>query len=242
LPVNWADFLAIPLFATTRLIIIRRASELTTSSQDDLATILPQIPNSTILVLWDSGTLTPQLSRALVQHAKTISLQEPNKIGLVKFVQDSSARQGEPVDKAVAEAIVERNGSDLWAIDSALFGYLAGGGHLDGTREEATVDSFKLLRLSQAGQFAEVAETLVEEYQAGRAVELLIGSIAAGIRKSRLSQAERLAVVELLADTDLALKTGLLEDSQAVALLKCYLPKPTANRLQWEVVYDEISH
>src|SRR3989344_9087958 len=55
---NFADLRAVPLFATSRLIVIKGAGLLAIKDQDDLASYLTDLPTTTIVVLWDSKPLT----------------------------------------------------------------------------------------------------------------------------------------------------------------------------------------
>lgn len=238
---NWADLLTVPLFASTRLVIVRRAGSLNVDQQSNLSGILAQLPSSTVLAVWDETPLKEPLLSALSQAAdKRIALAELSNSQQIKLSKEIAARLGEELSDEAARQIVKDNGPDLWAIDSAVFGFVAGGGHF--TSEQSTAnDNFLLLRQCERGDFSGAATTLKQEYSSGKPMELLVGSMAAGLRKSRLSSRDRLRVVDLLSDVDLAMKTGLIDDSQAVALLSVELPTTSPNRLQWEVVHDEIN-
>jgi len=238
---NWADLLAVPLFASSRLIIIRRAGEFAQADQENLASVLPNVPSTTVVVIWDSQPLTSKLTETLESlKVKKVTLKEPAGAALVKLIEQKATELGGEISPEDARKIIANNGSDLWAIDSAVFAYVASGTHLVYQQNEQLVDSFKLMRACQNSNFAEAAKALFEEHRAGKPIEMLIGSMAAGVRKARIGLTEKLSVVELLSDIDLALKSGLIEDTQAVALLQIELPKTSSNRLQWEEVYDEI--
>ena len=54
---NWADLQAVPLFASSRLVIISGVGLLSTKDQDDLAHFLTNLPSSTVAVVWDQKPL-----------------------------------------------------------------------------------------------------------------------------------------------------------------------------------------
>src|SRR3989344_3442219 len=68
---NWADLKASPLFATSRLIIIKRAGELLVDEQNNLASMLTNLPTSSVVVVWDGKSLKARSPLAVEVAAAT---------------------------------------------------------------------------------------------------------------------------------------------------------------------------
>lgn len=238
---SWADLLAVPLFATSRLAIIRRAGLLTDDLQEGLARILSSLPSTTVVVLWDGKKLTQNLLEVLGGSQKKISANHPSDRELLPLLRILTKEFGrEPFDTEVYRELISQNGIDLWALESALFARISTGSASLEASKALEPEQFALFRLVDRKRWGDVADAVVQEYQAGKPIEMIIGAIASAIRRSKDSVQERLSRVEILSDLDLALKTGLIEQEDVIALLRRYLPDPTAKRLQWEQVWEEI--
>lgn len=239
---NWANLMAVPLFATSRLVIVRSAGKLLKQQQLDLASYLRTLPSTTIAVIWDERSVASELAAVLEQASKKIDVSPLTKPNLLKLLRQRTREYGSDLLlDSEYDHLIQENGTDLWALDSALFARIAGGTTQNGEKKALQgEDQFLLFRLIERGQWRAAAGRVAEEYHFGKPIELIIGAIAAALRRSRLPEEERVSVLDLLSELDFALKTGLIEEGDAVALIKAYLPDRSKNRLQWEQIWEEL--
>lgn len=238
--INWVDLQATPLFSQTRLVILRNLSVLTTSEQESLASYLGNLPTTTIAVVWEgskplakTSPLQPVFKK---KDTKNISVILPSGTALKKHLLSRAGHYNLKLDLKVEQQLLEDFGHDLWALDNEL-AVLALGGQSSATTNQKT-EPFALYRFVQAGNWPKAKETLRQEHQNGAPIELLVGSIASALRKKAVS-AERLSATKLLLDIDAGIKTGLLDEGAAVALLSADLPKGRQNRVEWEQLWEE---
>lgn len=238
---SWADLLAVPLFASSRLVVIQRAGLLSAELQEGLARTLEALPPTTVVAIWDGKKLGEQLLAVANSASKVVLANHPNERELMALLRSITKELGaEPFELGVYKELIAENGSDLWALESAIFTQISGGKASSMGGNSWELERFALFRFVDQQRWGSVADALVEEYRSGKPIEMLIGAIASALRRSRANIEDRLQRVELLADFDLALKTGLVEEEDAIALLRRYLPDPTGYRLQWEQVWEEI--
>lgn len=238
---RWIDLRSVPLFATSRLIIIRRAGLLAKASQEELSSQLMALPDSTVVVIWDGAKPASNLATSLAAAGKIIPLIEPvSTRELVSFLRQRTKQLGhEVLTSEQYQALITEQGSDLWALDSALFAFLAGSTQLKRGRKTTSENQFAIFRLIERADWPAAAAQLITDYQAGTPIELTIGSIASALRRSSIPKAKKLPVTELLSDLDFGLKTGLIEEEDAVALLSSHLSRPSEKRVQWEQLWEE---
>jgi hypothetical protein len=237
---SWSNLLAAPLFATSRLIIIQRVGLLEAQLQQSLAQTLQFLPETTVVVIWDGKKLEQELLAVAEGASKVLRADQPNERQLITLLKNITKELGaEPFEQKVYKELISEYGLDLWALEGAIFALVSGAQTPKVLRKRQS-DQFALFRFVDQQRWSSAADAVVEEYRLGKPVEMLIGAIASALRRSKASLESRLQRVELLADLDLALKTGLIGEDEAVALLKRYLPDPASHRLKWEEVWEEI--
>lgn len=235
---NWADLQAVPLFAQTRLVILRRVGQLGTAEQESLAGFLKVAPDSTVTVLWDEKAL-PVKNRLteIVRTAKHIKVAPLSGQALRNHLVSRAKQQNYQLSEVAARELMNEHGSDLWAQETAL-SVLALGGQSEAGNKTKPSEQFALYRAVQTGNWRLAANLIRQDIAAGAPIELLIGMIASALRKRPVT-AERKAVTEVLVDVDLGLKTGLLDEPAAAALFIAELPTGRQNRVKWEALWEE---
>ncbi len=236
---NWADLQAVPLFAQTRLVVLRRVGQLSPTEQESLASFLNASPDSTVAVLWDEKALPAKSSLAVPvkKAAKTISALPLSGNSLKNHLVARAKARDYQLSDTELSLLISEHGSDLWAQETAI-AVLALGGQTEQRGKARPSEQFALYRAVQTGNWLAAANFIRQDIAAGQPIELLIGMIASALRKRR-EDAERVAITNLLADVDLGLKTGLLDEQAAAALFVSNLPKPRRNRVRWETVWEE---
>jgi DNA polymerase III delta subunit len=236
---SWADLQAVPLFAQTRLVIIKNLAELPMAEQESLSSYLNNLPQSTVAVVWagaKSLTKNSPLLKALDKAPKIISVVLPTGSALKKHLQKRADYYGLKLEPALTSQLLEEFGSDLWALENEL-AVLALGGQTTARSGEKT-EPFALYRAVQNNSWSTAKKLLCQEYANGAPIELLIGSIASALRKKAVSP-ERREATKVLIDIDAGIKTGWLDEAAAVALMQADLPKGRQNRVEWEQLWEE---
>jgi len=263
---NWADLKAVPLFATSRLIIIRRAGELTVGEQDSLAGMLTDLPESSIVVVWDAKPLKPNSPLSLIcdndEHSEKFSERSGDKStkkisveplagpSLTAWIKKQATGLGIEASPQLSGDLIKQYGSDLWAIQTDLATRPSTGlpstpfrvngvnqgdlsAELSGWGQAKSEKPFILFDDVRARNWPSLKQHLINALERGEALEMNIGSLAAAVRQSIGDDNLRRQLVDILSDVDLALKSGLIEAADAVALLVYYLPE-SQKRVQWE--------
>jgi DNA polymerase III delta subunit len=237
--INWADLQAVPLFAQTRLVIIKNLVDLPVAEQESLAGYLGSLPPTTVAVVW-AGTKplpkTSALGKALAKAAKTINVALPTGPALKRHLEKRAGHYGLKLEAILANELMEEFGGNLWALENEL-AVLALGGQTTAKSGEK-VEPFALYRAVQSNHWPTAKKLLRQEYQNGAPIELLIGSIASALRK-KAPGLERREATKVLIDIDAGLKTGWLDEGAAVALMQADLPKGRQNRVEWEQLWEE---
>lgn len=242
---NFADLAAVPLFATSRLVILKGVGYFDVLSQEKLTQALAGLPATTVAVLWDQKPLpakSPLLSA--LAEAKVISAEPMGALTLRRWIQGRVKELGVTLDPAALESLLSAAGGDLWFLETEL-NYLATatGASVDDRHQkiQRPDDYFVYFRLVRARAWPKIAQQLTQDFQTGTPFELLLGSLAAAVRKEVSEKVERRRLVELMSDLDFATKTGLVELGEAIALLAHHLPNPAADRVEWEVIWEGVN-
>src|SRR3989344_3146038 len=113
---NWADLKTVPLFATSRLIIIKRAGELPVDEQNNLASMLTDLPPSSVVVIWDGKPLKAKspLSAQLEAATKTINTEPLAGSALRNWIKSQANEIGFEITEESVSELVDQYGSDLW--------------------------------------------------------------------------------------------------------------------------------
>lgn len=237
--VNWADLHAVPLFSQTRLIFIKHVSSLNLTDQQTLAAYLKDIPESSIVVVWDDKPLnkkSPLIDSLSRPDVKKISTSLLYGEALSRHINKRAKHYGIEVKAEQKAKLISDFGQDLWGMDTELAVMSLGGNQTKS--KEKSVEPFALYRAVQANNWTRAKEVLLQEYKTGSPIELLVGSIASALRKSANGKEKRSAI-RVLADIDLGIKTGLLDRTSAIALMTVDLPKGREKRVEWEELWEE---
>jgi DNA polymerase III delta subunit len=242
---NWADLQAVPLFATSRLVIIKRAGLLPEQVQDTLGGYISNLPKTTVAVVWDGKEIKKKnvLVEALAQASKVIQVAAFSRADAIRYVKKRAQELEVDISADQVGTLVSQTGFDGWAIETELqrlatLDSLEDPGSARTAKDEEI--PFLLFRLVRGGDWQKVGEQLRTEFKQGKPIELLVGGLAAALRQSTGSRAEKINRTDLLLDVDFGLKTGLLEPESAVALLSVRLSQSTKSTVQWEKIWEEI--
>lgn len=234
---DWVDLQAIPLFATTRLVIVRRLGSMDRTSQAKLASSLANLSESTVLVVWDGKKIDDKELVALLQGAaKIITVDTPTGPQLSAWIKKRTKELDVEVTPDQVRGIVESYSGDLWMIETGLR-QLATGSVISEQKKRAS-EPFIFYSQIRRNDWDGVRQELRNKFLMGEPVELIIGSLAAAIRKEVKDKERSKMLVELILDIDVGLKTGVLDTDSAGSLLIAHLPQPLPNRVQWEQVWE----
>ena len=238
---NWADLKAVPLFATSRLIIIKRAGELLVDEQNNLASMLTDLPTSSVVVIWDAKPFKAKSSLLVKTNTadKMISAEPLVGSALRDWVKEQATNIGFEVTPESVNELVEQYGSDLWAIQTDLK-TRQGTTSISSWGKAQAEKPFILFDFVRGQRWPELRKHLIASHQRGDAVEMTVGGLAAAVRKNVRDQTLKQKMTDTLSEIDIALKTGLIEAGDAVALLACYLPSGQ-KRVQWEVAWESLT-
>jgi DNA polymerase III delta subunit len=239
-PNGWVDLGATSLFTSSRLVIVTRAHELEADSRQALAQALDRLPTSTVAVIWDAlASKKPDpLELRLNQADKTIAAAPLAPIRLKSWLTLQAKQQGLTVTPEGLEALIAEHGSDLWALSTAL--KTVGAAGVGASKKTTTDEPFIHFSLIRRGDWARLRQQLRQDYQAGKPIELILGTLAAAVRKLPLTaKSPRRALAGYLAELDFGLKTGVLDSASVFALLVAHLPQPSRTNVQWQKVWEE---
>ena len=254
---SWADLKAVPLFATSRLIIIKRAGELLVVEQDNLATILTNLPSSSIVVVWDAKPFKPKcaLSIQIDKATKKISAEPLQGLALINWIKAQAASVGAEATAERVEQLIGQYGSDLWAIQSDLT-TRQDGSDISAWGKSQAAKPFAVFDYVRGQKWPDLRRHLVESFERGEAIELTLGALAAAVRKNAPNLELKRKLTDTLSEIDIALKSGLIEPADAIALLISYLPDGTSTpfdkaqggslgasqkRVQWEQTWQSLA-
>ncbi len=242
--VNWADLQAVPLFATSRLVIIKSAGKFDKDKQENLAHFLRNIPDTTVVVLWDEKKIDPKtaLFTSLQGAKKAISATPLSYTAIRQNTLKRAKELSLDLSTSHLEQILDSCGTDLWAIENELI-YRSNsvGGEGEKTKKTILDEPFAVFNYIRQNRWDKVKNVIKTELEAGFAIEMILGGVAAAARKELRDATTKRAVTDLLMDIDVGLKTGILDDQAAGALLIAHLPKPIHSRVQWEDTWGEIT-
>lgn len=250
---SFADLQAVPLFATSRLVIIRGVGLLPIKDQDDLSVYLKDLPTTTVAVVWDQkpllvkGALSSSRSENSSRGAslslicdtatKRISVEPLTGARLNNWVESKAKEWGVTLNSAQSKELIDRFGSDLWAISTELQTLSLIGQQTATWAKSSQAENFLIFRLVRAKKWLAVSQELVAAFDRGEPFELILGSLAAAVRKDVSDKDLRTSLTDLMVDIDVAAKTGLLEPQAAINLLAYHLTQPASARVQWAVEY-----
>lgn len=239
--VSWADLRTAPLFASSRLIIIKRAGQLPSVEQDNLASILTDLPPSSVVVVWDGKLLKAGSTLSVLANkaAKTISAEPLAGPALRNWVKALAAALGVEASLEWVGQLIDRYGPDLWAIQTELK-TRQGTVSISSWDRTPAEKPFALFDYVRSKRWPELRKHLIISHQRGEAVEMIIGSLAAAVRKNIADPNLKQKMTDTLSEIDIALKSGLIEPGDATALLVCYLPDGQ-KRVQWEYQWEQLT-
>lgn len=239
---NFADLQAVPLFATSRLAVIKEAGLLAIKDQDDLASYLTDLPTTTIVVLWDSKPFAAKgkLLSIANQASKKISVEPLSGTALRRWLSGYAKESGIELGNEQVAELINRFGSNLFAHSTELATLALSNQSTSSWAIETATEPFILYRLLMANNIEALRAMIKDMAAKDEPAELVIGMLAAATRKMPNNK-RRLKLTEILADLDFALKTGLLDNESALALLVANLAQRATTRLQWSEAWLEIN-
>lgn len=238
---NWTDLQAVPLFATSRLVIIRRLGLFGAATLQSLGRIFNDIPDSTIVVAWDGKTITQkELLTTLGRASKIITVVTPTGRSRLSWLQKRAKELDAQISAEELQALSTEAVSDLWTLETELLSR-QGGARTSGSSQNKTSEPFAFFNLIRKRDWKGLKKELTLKAKLGEPIELTLGSLAAAIRKEVRNPDEARPLVTLLADVDVGLKTGLIDPESAAALISAHLPVPALNRVQWEALWEEMA-
>ncbi len=238
---NWADLQAVPLFATSRLVVIKEAAKFDASTQENLAHFLTNHPATTVVIVWDGKALkagTP-LQVSLATATKTIAVTPLEGQALSRWIKNRATELEATLSAEALNYLLSNFGGDLWAIENELKNLQNDAGAVMSQKKQFNDVPFAVFGFVRFGNWAAVKKTLAGDLEQGKPLELIIGGLAAAVRKEIRSPETKQAVTDLLMDIDIGLKTGLLDERAAIALLISHLPNPAPERVRWEEAWEE---
>lgn len=238
---NWADLQAVPLFATSRLVVIKEAAKFDAATQENLAHFLTNHPASTVVVVWDGKALkagTP-LQMALAGATKTIAASPLERPALLRWIKARAAELAITLSPEMLNELLGSYGSDLWAIETELKNLQNDSTAGITAKKQSTDVPFAVFGFVRSGNWEAVKRSLASDLEQGKPLELILGGLAAAVRKEVRAVDIKKKVTDLLMDIDIGLKTGLLDERSAVALLISHLPNPAPERVRWESTWEE---
>lgn len=237
------DLQAIPLFATSRLVIVERIGLLLTAAQEELTRALTDLPDSTVLVLWDKKALPEksELAKSLAQAQKRISVSPLVGFELARFIRSRAVALNITLEPVEIQEIIDQADGNLWWIETELLK------RQNGERAVNTVTTrrlnsdvpFAIFNFVRARNWAASARQLKSDLMSGKPFELLLGGLASAVRKELRDETDRRRVTDLMIDIDVGVKTGLLDDREAILLLAASLPNTPDKRVRWEDQWGE---
>jgi hypothetical protein len=235
---SWADLRSVPLFASSRLFILRRLGSFTRENQLALAQVLPEIPPSTVVVAWDRQPPADKALQAVLSKApKIIEVATPQGGKLKSWIVSRAKELTAPVDEQRLGELVASGPSDLWQLETALRQLATGASLEQGSATE--IEPFVFFRALRRGDWQLVKEEIVKRSDEGEPIELTVGGLGAAVRRELTDQAQAKKLLEFLLDLDIGVKNGLLQPTDAASLLVAHLPEPNVNRVQWEAAHEE---
>lgn len=235
---NLADLQAVPLFATSRLAIIRRTADLTKDRQKDLAAFLGNLPKTTVAVVWDGGEVIPELQQILDSAPKKIAVKPIEGSMLKAYLKKYAIKLDFTIENELAEGLVSTFGSDLWALTGEIDRLSLGGSKTELKKNQET-EKFIYFRLVRNRSWDQVGRQLKKDLDDGVPIELTTGMLASAIRKDLTNKEEKMRLTDLLVDLDYGLKTGWLDAEAVTALLVAHLPKTNEKRVVWERAWQK---
>jgi len=238
--INWADLLTVPLFAQSRVIIVKRAGRLPLAEQGLLHESLRQLPTSTIAVIWPEKALDTKgpLATFLSKPDRSVAVETPTGRSLDQWISKEANNRNVVLTNEQATELAQAFPGDLWGLTTELDHYQLSGAATSELQTALATEPFIYFRLVRAKQWSQVAEQISQDITQGLAPELILGGLGAAIRGTTMDRNEKRRLVDLLLTTDLAIKTGLAEAETALALLIATLPKTAVPSVQWEELWE----
>lgn len=238
---NWADLQAVPLFATSRLVVIRRLGLFPAATLQALPRILGDVPTSTVVVIWDAKPINvAELTKTLEAAAKVIPVSTPTGRARNAWLQKRAKELDVTLSPEELSDLTNATIADLWWLETELQSRVGGKATGDAAKS-ASSEPFIFFNLVRRRDWPAIKRELAVKVNEGEPIELTIGSLAAAVRKELRDEEKARSILTFLLDIDLGLKTGFLEGESAAALIGAHLPTPSANRVQWEQAWEEMA-
>lgn len=240
---NWqrivSDLKAIPLFATSRLIIIERIGKLDLKQQDDLAKNITDLPATTVVVLWDDQKLKSKELASALEKAKTFNAEPLTGAALISWIKKTAANFALKLNSQEISQLDNFWGSNLWGIETELQQLANSQMGLAKSETKTTDAPFVIFNYVRARNWQKVGSQILRDIESGKPLEMVLGGVGAAVRKEIKEPTARLKINEILIDVDMGIKTGSLDESGAALLLSYYLSNPDQKAVKWEDQWGE---
>ena len=227
--VNWSELISFDLWQNPQLIIIEEAAQLGLKDQTALVRLIKQ-DESVIWLIWDGGELKDQpLRKGLAAADRIINVEPLSREQLAKWLNRRIER--DEIDGAALNRLSQM-GNDLWFLDTELALIKLGSRSYSTLREQ--IEPREIYRVARKSDSRSLAGLVKIAARTGLPAELVIAMISSAL--ASVSRVNR-DLVELLADLDVALKSGLLDGRAALTILSSRLLELRASRIQWEELW-----
>ncbi|MBI4948069.1 hypothetical protein HY844_00730 [Candidatus Berkelbacteria bacterium] len=239
LPNVLSDLKAVPLFATSRLIILEQLGTLNVELQNEIAKNITDLPSSTVLVIWDKLAFKDAALIELQKQSKNIKVDTPAGEDLLNTARKIARSYDCNLTDQQLGAIISESGNDLWYIDTELQ-KLSNDADFKIEKTTHSFDQpFAVFNFVRAKNYQKVGAQIMRDIKNGKPFEMVLGGVGAALRKEVKDPHERLKYNEILIDVDIGLKTGSLDERDAAILLSYYLPNTDQKTVRWEDQWGE---
>lgn len=203
---------AVPLFSDKRMIVVRNLYLSKNKFIQEILDILPQLPKSTLLIIYESGLPDQRLSifKNLLKIANTKKFDRLTEPQLQTFINEYLRTQNATIEPDAIQLFIFNFGEDLWALTNEL-------DKLSTYESKITVENINLLSLTSQKT---IIFQLTDQIMIGRTQDAL-----STLDKLRRQGEENILILGLitsafrnLATIYLAQKNGVAKSNLARAL------------------------
>lgn len=239
---NWADLSLSNLFGEKQLLTIYAGGRFSNEIQSELATYLPQKSSDTIVVFWDEVAVkNPELDSVLLASPKIIDVSLTDRGLIAKQIALIANKLGVKLSKQDIGELTAIANDNLWFIDTHLAKRSLG--YYEVIAESGENERFAYYNALREKNFSKIIKCIQADYALMTPVELVIGSLNAAMKKYLIA-ADRRPLSEKLLGIDIAVKTGLINDKDAYAMLVILFQQrdteKSAKRVLWEKQWEEV--
>lgn len=156
---------SVPLFSDKRMIIVRNLYLSKNKFIQEILGILPSLPESTLLVIYESGLPDQRLSifKNLIKIANVKKIDRLNETQLQTFINDYLRSQNATIEPDAMQLLGVNFGEDLWALTNELDKLIT-------YNSKITVENINLLSLTAQNT---IIFKLIDQIVAGETYQVL---------------------------------------------------------------------